>query len=145
MSSNVVLQPNPPYLTDPLFSMPEIPFCNPPKKSNLHHCLKSQLSKENIFLTELCGLLWVFFVLVRVSQREQESKNLPVSLSLSHLSLSPSSISSCPSLSLSFFSLKFSLSLLPTYISSPLPFFLLPIPLLLSIKHTKLFVFSFGH
>ena len=81
MSSNVVLQPNPPHLTNPICSMPEMPFCNTPKKPNLHHCLKSQLPKENIFLTELCGLLWVFFVLVRVSQREQESKILPISLS----------------------------------------------------------------
>ena len=52
-----------------------------PKKSHLHHCL----SKEQYFSPSYVGFLG-FFVLVRVSQRKQESENLLTSSSLSSFS-----------------------------------------------------------
>lgn len=75
--------------------LPEIPFCNTPKKIPSSSLSQNSLSlfqkKENIFFTEnYVGSLGFhsFFVLVRVSQRKQESKE-------------PSSLFPRPSLSFS--------------------------------------------
>lgn len=59
--------------------LPEIPFCNPPKKKNPIFFTVSTL-KRNMFFTELlCGLHWVFYVSVRVfPYTEQQNENLPI-------------------------------------------------------------------
>lgn len=62
---------------------PELPFCKPPKNP----IFITGLSKEQYFSPSYVGFLG-FFVLVRVSQRKQESENLLTSPPLLRESLS---------------------------------------------------------
>lgn len=81
MCSNV-LQPNPPHnsLSLSLTMFPELPFCKPPKNP----IFITGLSKEQYFSPSYVG----FFVLVRVSQRKQESEKLLTPSPLEPFSLS---------------------------------------------------------
>lgn len=127
MSSNV-LQPNPPHQPASLsFSLikptttclPEMPFCNPPKNPIFFITV---FQNKIIFFTELCGLFWVFsVVLVRASQRKQESKARNFSFIIFFL----------PSLSFLFLSALFLLFPLPSSLFHH-PFLCAP-PLSLSI------------
>lgn len=118
--------------------MPEIPFCNPPK--NPIFITVSCLKRTHFFhriMWASSGFLWLGQSFAEKTGK-QEPSHSPLYLSSLVTTLAPldlifSFIISCPSLSLSPFSLKLSLTFYFFYLSHLSPF----IFLLLSIKHTK--------
>ncbi|XP_057988046.1 uncharacterized protein LOC131171888 [Hevea brasiliensis] len=128
MSSNVVLQPNPPHKplspTTNKMKYARTTLLQPPKKSHLHHCLNSQ--KKHFFHRIMWASLG--FLCLGQSFTEKTGKREPSHLSLSCFSLCLSLTSSFPSLYY-FFPISFSIFFLTElssflYFSPPFSLFL---------------------
>lgn len=133
MSSNV-LQPNPPHqpalpikLTTPTSCLPEMPFCNPPK--NPIFFITVFPNQGFIYFSPSYVGSFGFFlvVLVRVSQRKQESKKFLLPYFSSHIPFiifflpCPCCFSLSSPFIISFLSFSSPISLcLPPFLSLPL-------------------------